>query len=353
MNFGKPAAKSDGAELRRWDERTAPEMFWLSILSLLLLAGVFHFIDHPEQVAIVSGCLLGFVGLYPAYWVDCYWATRLQSRDRGYHWVYALFPPLRLAAHDHETNQRIWLPYLGWQRVGYELERKIQTALRIPMVIMALLVLPLLLTEYVFAQRVAEDELFADLTAAASGLIWSAFTAEFIVMAAISRSKLDYCKEHFLEVLIILLPIFGFLATMQLGHHLRLNQVTKAANLYRLRGVALRTWQSVVTFECIARLFGGSPERRIETLRIRLEKKQDEVHYLEQEIRRIESLSRRFRLHTQQVVPEVPADPPAVVQALTLIKEEEALSADAGPPTDNAPQQITPPAEGSGDTKAA
>ena len=61
-------------------------MFWLSILSLILLAGMFHINNRPHHLAVFNGCLLGFLGLYPAYWVDCLWAVRLGSRDGGYHW---------------------------------------------------------------------------------------------------------------------------------------------------------------------------------------------------------------------------------------------------------------------------
>ena len=102
MSTATPPADARSRSLRLWDERTGPEMFWLSILSLVLLAGMFHINDRPQHMAIFNGCLLGFLGLYPAYWVDCFWAMRLRSRDRGYHWFYALFPPFRLGAKDHE-----------------------------------------------------------------------------------------------------------------------------------------------------------------------------------------------------------------------------------------------------------
>ena len=268
-------------------------MFWLSIFSLILLAGMFHINDRPQHMAIFYGCLLGFVGLYPAYWVDCYWAQRLHSRDRGFHWIYALLPPFRLAARDHETNHRIWLPGLGWRQVGFELERSIQRGLRVPMIVMALLILPLLAAEFVLAERLANDHRLAALTSAASAIIWAAFTAEFILMAAISRSKFDYCKQHFLELLIIMLPAFGVLGTIQIGRELRINQITKAANLYRLRGLAIRSWQSLTMFESVDRVLSGPPQKRIEKLKLLAEKKQDELFQLQSQIEQIESRLRK------------------------------------------------------------
>ena len=294
MTTGTPPQDARSRSLRLWDERTGPEMFWLSVLSLSLLAGMFHINDRPQHMAVFNSCLLGFLGLYPAYWVDCFWATRLHSRDRGYHWLYALFPPFRLGAKDHQTNQQIWLPGLGWQEVGFELERRIKHALKVPMIIMALLILPLLAAEYFCSARLGNDHLLAGLTAAASGLIWAAFTAEFILMAAISRSKFDYCKQHFLELLIILLPALGALGTIQLGRELRINQITKAANLYRLRGLAIRSWQSLTMFETVDRVLSGPPRKRIEKLKLLMEIKQDELAQLEKRIRHIES-----RIHKQ------------------------------------------------------
>ena len=293
MSTATPPADARSRSLRLWDERTGPEMFWLSILSLVLLAGMFHINDRPQHMAIFNGCLLGFLGLYPAYWVDCFWAMRLRSRDRGYHWFYALFPPFRLGAKDHETNHRIWLPGLGWQHISFELERRIQRALRFPMIVMALLILPLLAAEYFFAEQLASDHLLAGFTAAASGIIWAAFSAEFILMATVSRNKFEYCRHHFLELLIILLPALGVLGTIQLGRELRINQITKAANLYRLRGLATRSWQSLTMFEFVDRVLSGPPQKTIERLKLLVEKKQDELSQLESRIHHLESRIRK------------------------------------------------------------
>ena len=286
---GTPNNDVNGGPLRLWDERTGPEMFWLSSLSLTLLAGMIHINDRPQHMAIFTGCLLGFLGLYPAYWIDCFWALRLRSRSGSFHWLYAIFPPLRLGAKDYETGRRIWLPGLGWQLVGFELERRIQKAIRVPMISMTLLVLPMLAAEYFCSEQLSGDHLLAGLTAATSGIIWTAFTAEFVLMAAIARSKFDYCKQHWLELLIILLPALGVLGTVQIGRELRINQITKAANLYRLRGVGIRAWQSLTMFEFVDRLVSGPPRRRLEKLLLLVEKKQDELGQLEDQIRRIEA----------------------------------------------------------------
>lgn len=289
MNKSTPNDHTRSSSLRLWDERTGPEMFWLSILSLILLAGMFHINNRPNHLAVFNGCLLGFLGLYPAYWVDCFWAVRLGSRDGGYHWLYAIFPPLRIGAKDHETNHRIWLPGLGWQTIGFELERRIQQGLQVPMIVMSLLILPLLGTEYFFSARIGDDYQFAALTAAASGIIWSAFAAEFILMATISQNKIDYCREHILELIIILLPILGMLGTVQIGRELRINQITKAANLYRLRGLGVRFWQSLLMFDFVNRLLSGPPPKQLKRLKVLSEKKRDELQQLEARIQRLES----------------------------------------------------------------
>ena len=145
--------------------------------------------------------------------------------------------------------------------------------------------------EYFFAARIGDDHQFAALTAAASGIIWSAFAAEFILMATISQNKIDYCREHILELIIILLPVLGMLGTVQIGRELRINQITKAANLYRLRGLGIRFWQSLLMFDFVNRLLSGPPQKQLQGLRILTEKKRDELQQLEARIQRLESIA--------------------------------------------------------------
>ena len=57
-----------------------------------------------------------------------------------------------------------------------------------------------------------------------------------IVMVSLAPKKLDYCKRHWINLVIIVLPLVAFLRTLQLFNFLRIAKASKLAKVYRLRG---------------------------------------------------------------------------------------------------------------------
>ncbi len=289
MNEHAPLNKSDEAALLAWDRRVAAEMFWLSIFSLLCLAGVLHLHDKPEYQPIFIVCGLGFLGIYPACWVDAVWSGRYGSRQGRTRWFYCLLPPLRLGARDHATGKNIWLPGWGWQSVGRDLEQRLERVSSVPMVLMALMVLPVIGVEYFWKERIDADPLLSGLLNGAGGLIWFAFAGEFILRFSIAQSKWSYVRTHFIDLAIVLLPLFSFLQALRLGRLLRLQQLTRTARLYRLRGVALRAWRALLLIDAISRILNGPPEKRLVKLRATLVQKEHELADLRAEIAKLEA----------------------------------------------------------------
>lgn len=289
MNEHAPLSKSDAAALLAWDRRIATEMFWLSIFSLLFLAGLLHLHDKPEYQPVLIVCALGFLGIYPACWVDSIWGGRHGSRQGRARWLYCLLPPLRLGACDHATGKNIWLPGLGWQPVGRDLEQRLERVSSVPMVLMALMVLPLIGVEYLWKERIEADPLLSGLLNGAGGLIWFAFAGEFILRFSIAHSKWSYVRSHFIDLAIVLLPLFAFLQALRLGRLLRLQQLTRTARLYRLRGVALRAWRALLLIDAVSRLINGPAEKRLVKLRATLIQKEQELADLRAEIAKLEA----------------------------------------------------------------
>ena len=155
MNERPSLNKCNQTALHVWDQRIAPEMFWLSVISLLFLAGLLHLYDQLEYQPILIICGIGFLGIYPACWVDAIWSGRHHTRQGRARWLYCLLPPLRLGACDHATGQSVWLPGLGWQRRGRPLEQRLDRASSVPMVVMALMVLPLMGLDKFYEARLA------------------------------------------------------------------------------------------------------------------------------------------------------------------------------------------------------
>lgn len=289
VNELAPLSKSDEAALMAWDRRIAAEMFWLSVCSLLCLAGLLHLHDKPEYQPVMIVCALGFLGIYPACWVDAIWGGRHGSRQGRARWLSCLLPPLRLGARDHATGRNVWLPGLGWQPVGRDLEQRLDRVSSVPMIVMALMVLPLIVVEYLWKERIDADPLLSGLLNGAGGLIWFAFAGEFILRFSISHSKWGYVKSHFIDLAIVLLPLFSFLQALRLGRLLRLQQLTRTARLYRLRGVMLRAWRALLLIDAVSRLINGPAEKRLVKLKAALVQKELELADLRAEIAKLEA----------------------------------------------------------------
>jgi hypothetical protein len=287
-----PVESQDDVARHAWDQRVAPEMFWVSIASLFCLAGLLHLHDKPEFQPIFFTCCAGLLLTYPVCWIDAVCGGRLGSKQGPIRWLSCFLPPLRIGARDHATGQDIWLPGLGWQRVGYELEQRLERISSLPMIVLALFVLPLSVADYLWASRLETDPLLSGLLNGANGLIWFAFAGEFILRLSIADSKWTYLKEHIVDLAIVLLPLFSFLQALRLGRLMRLQQLARTSGrLYRLRGVALRAWRALLLVNAVSRIINGPPQRRLVSLRQAERRKERELAELRKEIAKLESLT--------------------------------------------------------------
>jgi voltage-gated potassium channel len=203
-------------------------------------------------------------------------------------------PPLRLIASNPEMNDRIWLPITGWAEPTDELRNRLEKAFGLPMIFIALMILPILLVEFGLKEQIVERTWLRILLHVSTGVIWFAFALEFIVMSSVAKKKLQYCKKHWLDLAIILLPLISFLRTMRVLRATRLarlakvQHLTKMGRMYRLRGLAIKAFRALLLFEVIDRVLRVSAERRIELLKETLADKEKEVTALRLQITELE-----------------------------------------------------------------
>lgn len=274
---------------RRLDGRLARPMWFVSLASLAALAVVLHFHEREEYRGVFIGSLVASIALWPCYLAEYVAAKRAGSeRIRERFWC-CILPPLRLAARDHETGRRIWLPVLGWQEASIVLQERLERIAGIPMIAVALLVLPLIGFEYVYAEEVEADPRLAGCVAGATSLIWFAFAFEFVMMCSLSERKLEYCRSHWLDLAIILLPLVAFLRALRLGRLLRLQQLGRTARVYKLRGTAMRAWRALLLLEIVRRVIYGRPERRAARLAELIARKEKELAELRAELAQLEA----------------------------------------------------------------
>lgn len=269
-------------------------LFWLSLVWLLVVGGALHIFesnitngDADFRLFWVCTAIAGV--LWPVFLVDIGLRLMRPVKNRVATISCLFLPALRLGLRDSHTATQLWLPSWGWQRVDDALQERVETWLRGPMLVVSLAVLPLLTGEYLAANYIAERPGLKQAVVVATAVIWWAFTVEFILMMSITNQKLKYVKAHWLDLVIILLPLIAFLRALRLSRLARLQQLTKTTRLYRFRSVATKTYRALLLIDAVARLLHGSPEKRLVKLREQLVEREAELAQLRREIALLET----------------------------------------------------------------
>lgn len=278
------------------DRRLAAPMFVLTILFLLVAAGALHFgaeqatVDEEQVTVPARWCGIALLVLFPLYWLEAVLHLRAGTRRRRQCLTYCLAPPLRLGARDHRDGRSIWLPGIGWGVVDDEFRRRVESGAHRPMLIVALFVLPLLVAQHFLNEHVHHSFWLQIAVEVGAGLIWMAFTIEFIVMFSIAPKRWTYARQHWLDLIIICFPLIAFLRLARMSAVLRITRLTRLQQLtkvFRLRGTLMRLWRAVLLLGLLERVFRG-PEERLSALRERLATREREIHELKREIAKLE-----------------------------------------------------------------
>lgn len=269
------------------DHWLAPVMFSLSVCVLVLLAILLHVLDPgavteaetamARQEAWQRGLGMSLAMLYPIYWVECFLLWLVRNPFWKQHLAYCLLPPLRIGARDHRSWTRIWLPRRGWIEIHKKMRERLEKAFSVPMILFALLVLPVILVEHFWGDKFASHPWLPLCTGVASGVIWLAFSFEFVVMMSVVNKRVQYCRDHWVDLVVILLPLVAFLRMARLSRLVKLKQLSKTARVYRMRGVLTRTFRAFLVLDLAERLILGGPQKRLDRLRKRIEDKEHEL----------------------------------------------------------------------------
>lgn len=286
-----------------WEDRLAKPMFFLSWVFLILLSGLIregHHLNAGGTATLVGVYVVGVLLLWPLFLVEgLLRVTWLQPGHRSFGAVAAtltpvLLPPLRMAVRGARRPEQMWLPGLGWQVVDYDLRKTLELFFSVPMIFMALLILPVLAAEYYSDYWHAQIDsavflrIFLDICIS---VIWIAFTGEFIIRCAVAESRWAYALAHWLDLAVVVLPTFEFLPFLRV---IRLTALTQLSRYYRIYGVAGKGWRAFVALEVLQRLTHHSALAR---LRGELDAKVEEAQEIQREIdyyqRRIADLEQR------------------------------------------------------------
>jgi voltage-gated potassium channel len=262
------------------------------LLALVWLAGlalVLHLHERADDKGVFFSAVAAVALLYPVFWIEAAWRfTRREGWTRSAAWC-SVLPVLRIGLRDPLAHGMLWLPRLGWRTPDEQLVKDVDRALSTPMLLISLAVLPVVAVEYLYAEKLEAEPRLAQLTAVATAIIWWAFTVEFVLMVSLTSKKLAYCKQHWLDIIIILLPVVAFLRALRLGRLLRLQSLGKTVRMYKLRGVAMRLYRALLLVDAIARLIHGRPEQRLVRLRKQLVDQEAALDQLRADIAALEA----------------------------------------------------------------
>ncbi len=286
--MSQPNTELANAPVNRLDQLFCLPMFVAAILFLLLTGSVVHLKEgHLLDTRMGFCCLIGIVLLYPLFVIEALVHYFAGSRNMQQHFWYLLMPIFRLCGRDHVNGTHVWLPQLGWQETNRSLEKKLTRRFSIPMIVIALLVLPVVVLEFFWAELIAQSPRLTFTLETATVWIWMAFVFEFVVMISVVDRKLAYCRKNWIDLAIVLLPLLSFMRAARLGTVMQIKQLSRTARIYRMRGIALRTWRAFVTLDVLDMVLRRDPNYRMEKLEEEINERADELRYLKSELARL------------------------------------------------------------------
>jgi len=291
--YADPCRAQSLPEVSMLDKQLARVMFAASLLFLANLASLLHLTEGDlwssyAEVVIRTGALLHMAFVVEGF-VHLVWGSGLKR----WHWWAILIPPLRLGARDHLAGTCVWLPVWGWQPAGVGLEKRLARFFSVPLMCLAMLVLPLVLIELIWVEMLNQHPVWMKSLEIASGFIWMAFVIEFVIMVGVTPKKFRYIRRNWIDVIIILLPLVSFLRGLRLARLMRLNQISRTARIYRVRGLLIRAWRALVALDLIEKVVWRDKDALIDRLGEELVERETELEELRVRIAKLKLRHRK------------------------------------------------------------
>jgi hypothetical protein len=133
------------------------------------------------------------------------------------------------------------VPRAGIVVADDELRARVDRVFHWPMIVLALLVLPLLAIELYYLDRFPEAERnwIGILCWIGFAVIWLAFFVEFMIKVSIAECRIEYCKRNWLDIIILVVPLL---------RPLRLTSLVRTSRVFKLRGVGMKAFRYALAF---------------------------------------------------------------------------------------------------------
>ncbi|WP_353570263.1 hypothetical protein [Candidatus Albibeggiatoa sp. nov. BB20] len=215
-----------------------------------------------------------------------------------------LFPPLHLAARRCHTEEYIWY-FSHWELVREELFDKIERQFLFWIILILVIMTPFWLIELIFSKKLHDHILLQHIMNTGNAIVWAVFVAEFVIEISITKKWQQYLLKHWVELLIILLPMlafarflrfaqFGFLAKFGFIQKMVVTYSAKwqkLLNIYRARSTMNRLVRLFILVDVIRRWQQNrNPQKYLKKLHEQLEEKQQELDIIKHKISETEKL---------------------------------------------------------------
>ena len=150
----------------------------------------------------------------------------------------------------------MFIPCYGWIDADDDHRRRVDRFFHTPMLVLALLVLPVLGWEWYTIKHPEFKHSALDYAVNAAMLfIWFAFAVEFMIKIAIAKSRVQYATKNWLDVVIIVMPMLRPFRALSVFRAARLAQMSR---VFTLRGVLFKFARTlgalILGLEFVARL---------------------------------------------------------------------------------------------------
>ncbi|MDO9554509.1 hypothetical protein [Rhodonellum sp.] len=280
--------------IARYDSKMAPYLYYIGLFMLVLAAALINLMSNEgenigvalfqSKVALIFGLLwivflVDFLIVYFLYLKSESKPPKITLYLRAF---VLLFPPLRIGAQHLEDPSLQWIPFMGWSFRNEGLLKDVKEKFSIPMIVIALLIIPVLVIEWKFYEPL-EAFLKTDLSFVldmTQAFIWLAFAFEFIMMITISREKMAYAQRNWIDLLIIFLPFIAFIRTMRVIKIARLSHLSRG---YKLRGLFMKARQGLLLAGFLYKIV-SLKEFQIKSLKKKLDDNRKEREIIEEEL---------------------------------------------------------------------
>jgi voltage-gated potassium channel len=197
-----------------------------------------------------------------------------------------IFPPIAIGQRNLIDPDKIWLPFYNWSKCNEGLFNHLKKQFSIPMIIIALLIIPVLLIEWQFYEEV-ENFLNTDLSlllGLIQGFIWFAFAFEFLLLIAITDNKFSYIKRNWIDLLIILLPFVSFVRSIRL---VKVAKITQLSRGYKLRALLMKAREGFIFASFFSRIMAVKPDFQLNKLMKKFNENQKEREIIEEDLAKL------------------------------------------------------------------